>query len=77
MADLRLSVVGRGGVEPPTFHFSGGRSYQLSYLPPFAFVHANAWNHTWPECVASSLSALGGRSTANGSVTSSRCLRNR
>ena len=32
----------RGGVEPPTFRFSGGRSYQLSYLtiggltvPPF------------------------------------------
>ena len=23
---------GRGGVEPPTFRFSGGRSYQLSYL---------------------------------------------
>src|SRR4051812_46860873 len=22
----------RGGVEPPTFRFSGGRSYQLSYL---------------------------------------------
>ena len=22
----------RGGVEPPTYRFSGGRSYQLSYL---------------------------------------------
>jgi hypothetical protein len=30
-AGQRLSVV-RGGVEPPTFRFSGGRSYQLSYL---------------------------------------------
>ena len=28
----RLEVVVRGGVEPPTFRFSGGRSYQLSYL---------------------------------------------
>jgi hypothetical protein len=28
---LRDEVV-RGGVEPPTFRFSGGRSYQLSYL---------------------------------------------
>ena len=27
-----LDVVVRGGVEPPTFRFSGGRSYQLSYL---------------------------------------------
>jgi len=26
-------MVGRGGVEPPTFRFSGGRSYRLSYLP--------------------------------------------
>ena len=26
------SVVVRGGVEPPTFRFSGGRSYRLSYL---------------------------------------------
>jgi hypothetical protein len=25
-------MVVRGGVEPPTFRFSGGRSYRLSYL---------------------------------------------
>ena len=30
-ADQRRCVV-RGGVEPPTFRFSGGRSYRLSYL---------------------------------------------
>ena len=27
-----LEMVARGGVEPPTFRFSVGRSYQLSYL---------------------------------------------
>jgi hypothetical protein len=27
-----FGMVVRGGVEPPTFRFSGGRSYQLSYL---------------------------------------------
>ena len=29
-------AVARGGIEPPTYRFSGGRSYQLSYLavPP-------------------------------------------
>ena len=31
-ADPRLSRVARGGFEPPTFRFSVGRSYQLSYL---------------------------------------------
>ena len=31
LADAQNRVV-RGGVEPPTFRFSGGRSYQLSYL---------------------------------------------
>ena len=29
---MRLGGVARGGVEPPTFRFSVGRSYQLSYL---------------------------------------------
>ena len=27
-----LMLVARGGIEPPTFRFSGGRSYRLSYL---------------------------------------------
>ena len=30
--DMRGFAVARGGVEPPTFRFSVGRSYQLSYL---------------------------------------------
>src|SRR5215469_15427386 len=29
---MLVRLVVRGGVEPPTFRFSGGRSYQLSYL---------------------------------------------
>ena len=28
-------MVARGGVEPPTFRFSVGRSYQLSYLAAY------------------------------------------
>jgi hypothetical protein len=28
-----FSQVGRDGIEPSTFRFSGGRSYRLSYLP--------------------------------------------
>ena len=36
----------RGGVEPPTFRFSGGRSYQLSYLtsagPPMRPGHSES-----------------------------------
>jgi hypothetical protein len=31
-AFLLVKLVARGGVEPPTYRFSGGRSYQLSYL---------------------------------------------
>ena len=30
--DVCSDLVVRGGIEPPTFRFSGGRSYQLSYL---------------------------------------------
>ena len=36
-------VVARGGVEPPTFHFSGGRSYQLSYLPNSPEAYRPVW----------------------------------
>ena len=32
----RFQGVARGGVEPPTFRFSVGRSYQLSYLAEWA-----------------------------------------
>jgi hypothetical protein len=31
-AELQRYVVARAGIEPATFRFSGGRSYQLSYL---------------------------------------------
>ena len=34
-----MGGVARGGVEPPTYRFSGGRSYQLSYL---AVINAEA-----------------------------------
>jgi hypothetical protein len=31
-SELGILVVARAGIEPATFRFSGGRSYQLSYL---------------------------------------------
>ena len=31
-------VVARAGIEPATFHFSGERCYQLSYLAGFTCV---------------------------------------
>jgi hypothetical protein len=36
--------VARGGVEPPTFRFSVGRSYQLSYL-----AMTQGWNPCDPD----------------------------
>ncbi|MEY4137651.1 MAG: hypothetical protein RL205_1779 [Actinomycetota bacterium] len=39
-------MVARGGVEPPTFRFSVGRSYQLSYL---AVPHEEAVVHSETE----------------------------
>ena len=43
VAGLRFLMVARGGVEPPTYRFSVGRSYQLSYL---AVALTAAGNHT-------------------------------
>ena len=34
-------MVARAGVEPATFRFSGGRSYQLSYLARMRFLSAS------------------------------------
>lgn len=36
-------TVARGGIEPPTFRFSGGRSYRLSYLAGGQRVPRRAW----------------------------------
>ncbi len=30
--NILVEMVARAGIEPATFRFSGGRSYQLSYL---------------------------------------------
>jgi integrase len=35
--------VARGGIEPPTFRFSGGRSYRLSYLAGGQRMPRRAW----------------------------------
>src|SRR5262249_36974923 len=45
-AEGRSSEVARGGVEPPTFRFSVGRSYQLSYLAGLGSCYTSAG---WPS----------------------------
>jgi hypothetical protein len=49
-------VVARGGIEPPTYRFSGGRSYQLSYLAmervedrQVALLEQLTWNFRDPD----------------------------
>ena len=44
------NFVARGGVEPPTFRFSVGRSYQLSYLA--------MWAERGPQCIAATQTGL-------------------
>src|SRR3954454_957350 len=67
-----LTVVGRGGVEPPTFHFSGGRSYQLSYLPSPVPGSLRRRRGTLPDAVRATKTAgwSGRRGTDRGHVRS-------
>ena len=61
---MRLIMVARAGIEPATFRFSGGRSYQLSYL---------AGRHRSPdtECLAA-MATLTGLEPATSAVTGRR-----
>ena len=57
---VRLILVARGGVEPPTFRFSVGRSYQLSYLA----LHETGWDRqesATPTGLEPATSAVTGR----------------
>ena len=63
---LREEVV-RGGVEPPTFRFSGGRSYQLSYL---TVTDRRDANHHGGLCLA----VLTGLEPATSTLTGWRAL---
>src|SRR5881275_3170140 len=53
-----MAEVARGGVEPPTFRFSVGRSYQLSYL---AVRAARASRSATPTGLEPATSAVTGR----------------
>ncbi len=53
-------LVARAGIEPATFRFSGGRSYQLSYLAATA-----------PPCLAA-VATLTGLEPATSAVTGRR-----
>ncbi len=57
--------VARAGIEPATFRFSGGRSYQLSYL---AGRHCGEK----PECLTTYVATLTGLEPATSAVTGRR-----
>ena len=59
-------VVARAGIEPATFRFSGGRSYQLSYLAGTAPAEQNR-NRASPK-----MATLTGLEPATSAVTGRR-----
>ena len=59
-----MILVARAGIEPATFRFSGGRSYQLSYL---------AGRHCLqPKCLTTYMATLTGLEPATSAVTGRR-----
>ncbi len=68
--------MGRGGVEPPTSHFSGERSYRLSYLPHEAVPLARAvrlpYNSTLMREHRGGAATLTGLEPATSAVTGRR-----
>ena len=61
-------MVARAGIEPATFRFSGGRSYQLSYLAGRHPIEPKGW------CLAES-ATLTGLEPATSAVTGRRANR--
>ncbi len=58
---MRGFAVARGGVEPPTFRFSVGRSYQLSYLAGRFRGTGNRCTSATPTGLEPATSAVTGR----------------
>lgn len=54
-------MVARGGVEPPTYRFSGGRSYQLSYLAPARLARSQTSNRATQTGLEPATFAVTGR----------------
>src|SRR5579859_1395189 len=65
-------LVVRGGIEPPTFRFSGGRSYRLSYLT--SNRHPRYRLPGWPPCPVTG-AVLTGFEPATSTLTGWRALR--
>jgi hypothetical protein len=58
------NLVARAGIEPATFRFSGGRSYQLSYLAGRHWIQS--------KCLTTTLATLTGLEPATSAVTGRR-----